>query len=217
MSCVKNPIPNARIGESRSVWVESIEYCAAIRASTQCAAAKTNAVVAAFDFPADHRVFQPDMNDMRVLFVCMGNICRSPTAAGVFRHTLEQHGPMAIEVDSAGTHNYHTGEPPDRRAIAAAKRRGIDLSALRARTVTDADFESFDLILAMDRDNLDSLQRRAPERLRERIKLVMEYAPDAYVREVPDPYYGGPKGFEEVLDLLEQASHGLLSELRERL
>jgi protein-tyrosine phosphatase len=151
---------------------------------------------------------------MRVLFVCMGNICRSPTAEGVFRHALQLHGDKSIEIDSAGTHAYHTGEPPDRRAIAAAQRRGIDLSGLRARQVADEDFARFDLILAMDRDNLDLLQRRAPAHSQERIKLVMEFAPDAYTREVPDPYYGGAKGFEEVLVLLEKAAQGLLRELR---
>jgi protein-tyrosine phosphatase len=151
---------------------------------------------------------------MRVLFVCMGNICRSPTAEGVFRQALQAHG-SSIEIDSAGTHDYHVGEPPDRRATAAAQRRGIDLSGLRARQVTDEDFARFDLILAMDRDNLDLLQRRAPAQYRERIKLVMEYAPDAYTRQVPDPYYGGAKGFEEVLDLLEKAAQGFLRELRE--
>ena len=152
---------------------------------------------------------------MRVLFVCMGNICRSPTAEGVFRRALHAKGDLSIEIDSAGTHAYHVGEPPDRRAVAAAQRRGIDLSGLRARTVVDDDFERFDLILAMDRDNLDLLHRRAPAHFHERIKLVMEFAPDAYTREVPDPYYGGTKGFEEVLDLLEQASRGLLRELQE--
>jgi protein-tyrosine phosphatase len=151
---------------------------------------------------------------MRVLFVCMGNICRSPTAEGVFRQALHAHG-GSIEIDSAGTHDYHVGEPPDRRAIAAAQRRGIDLSGLRARQVSDEDFARFDLVLAMDRDNLDLLQRRAPAQYQERIKLVMEFAPDAYTREVPDPYYGGAKGFEEVLDLLEKAAQGLLREWRE--
>ena len=130
-------------------------------------------------------------------------LCRHTTNASLSRSIL-------------GTHDYHTGEPPDRRAVAAAQRRGIDLAALRARTVGDEDFARFDLILAMDRDNLDLLQRRAPTEYRERIKLVMEYAPDAYTREVPDPYYGGATGFEEVLDLLEQASQGLLHELQQQ-
>jgi protein-tyrosine phosphatase len=147
---------------------------------------------------------------MRVLFVCMGNICRSPTAEGVFRSLVEEQQGVVIHIDSAGTHAYHVGEPPDQRAIAAAKRRGIDISNLKARLVENQDFEHFDLILAMDQLNLVTLQDRAPTHLHERIKLVMDYAPDAHLREVPDPYYGGSKGFEEVLDLLEQAADGLL-------
>ncbi len=153
---------------------------------------------------------------MRVLFVCMGNICRSPTAEGVFRRLVDQHEwsrTLPFEIDSAGTHDYHVGEPPDRRAIAAAARRGVDLRALRARRVDDRDFERFDLILAMDRENLSLLHTRAPRECHSRIRLVLDYAPDAYTREVPDPYYGGAKGFEEVLDLLEQAAHGLLNEV----
>ncbi len=159
---------------------------------------------------------------MRVLFVCMGNICRSPTAEGVLRRLVAEHGATTIDslaidpsaIDSAGTHDYHVGEPPDRRAIAAAARRGIDLQSLRARCVEDHDFERFDLILAMDRENMSLLQGRAPREYRSRIRLVLDYAPNAYTREVPDPYYGGPKGFEEVLDLLELAAEGLLNELK---
>lgn len=150
---------------------------------------------------------------MRVLFVCMGNICRSPTAEGVFRRALIASGNSSIHLDSAGTHNYHVGDPPDRRAVAAAKNRGIDLSELRARSVDDEDFAKFDLVLAMDRDNLDILQRRAPEQYQGRIKLVMDFAPLAHTRQVPDPYYGGVQGFEDVLDLLEQAAQGFLREL----
>jgi protein-tyrosine phosphatase len=151
---------------------------------------------------------------MRILFVCMGNICRSPTAEGVFRQILaKQEIDLAVEVDSAGTHEYHIGSAPDRRAIEAAARRGIDLSALRARRVEDRDFEYFDLILAMDRENLAMLRDRAPRAYQSRIRLVLDYAPDAHTREVPDPYYGGATGFEKVLDLLEQASEGLMSEL----
>jgi protein-tyrosine phosphatase len=151
---------------------------------------------------------------MRILFVCMGNICRSPTAEGVFRHALAKRtNEFSIEVDSAGTHDYHVGSPPDRRAIAAAARRGIDLSTLRARSIEDHDFERFDLILAMDRENFALLRSRAPREYHSRIRLIMDYAPDSHAREVPDPYYGGAKGFEEVLDLLEQASAGLLAEL----
>src|SRR6187402_1563479 len=117
---------------------------------------------------------------MRILFVCMGNICRSPTAEGVFRHLLATRQVAApVELDSAGTHDYHVGEPPDARAIAAARRRGIDLSTLRARAVELRDFERFDLILAMDEQNLDELRRRAPHAQRQRLRLMMEYAPHA--------------------------------------
>ncbi|HYM35527.1 MAG TPA: low molecular weight protein-tyrosine-phosphatase [Steroidobacteraceae bacterium] len=144
----------------------------------------------------------------------MGNICRSPTAEGVFRYVHAQRGSeLEVEIDSAGTHDYHVGCAPDRRAITAAARRGIDLSALRARRVEDRDFELFDLILAVDQENFRTLHRRAPREYRSRIRLIMDYAPHAHAREVPDPYYGGPKGFEEVLDLLEQASEGLLAAL----
>ena len=151
---------------------------------------------------------------MRILFVCMGNICRSPSAEGVFRHVLARRAPeLVIEIDSAGTHDYHVGEPPDARALAAARRRGIDISALRARGVVDDDFERFDLILAMDDDNVRELKRRAHRDRHERIRLIMEYAPQAARRAVPDPYYGGEQGFEEVLDLLEEAADGLIDAL----
>jgi low molecular weight protein-tyrosine phosphatase len=154
---------------------------------------------------------------MRILFVCMGNICRSPSAEGVFRSMLAARAPqLAAEIDSAGTHDYHVGEPPDERAIAAARRRGVDLSSLRARTVRTADFDYYDLILAMDEQNLRELRRRAPAPRHERIRLMMEFASSGSVRAVPDPYYGGPQGFEQVLDLLEEASEGLLRELLSR-
>lgn len=154
---------------------------------------------------------------MRVLFVCMGNICRSPTAEGVFRSVLAERAPeLSVEIDSAGTHDYHVGSPPDRRAIEAARRRGIDLTGLRARQVSEEDFERFDLILAMDDENLEELKRRASPRHRERIRLLMEFAADASIRHVPDPYYGAAQGFEHVLDLLEEAAEGLLAEIRKR-
>lgn len=151
---------------------------------------------------------------MRILFVCTGNICRSPTAEGVVRRLLAAQPDLVVEVDSAGTHDYHVGSPPDSRSIAAARRRGIDLSTLRARMVSMEDFERFDLILAMDEQNLRELQHRAQPGQLERLRLMMDYAPDAGRRIVPDPYYGGPQGFEEVLDLLEEAAQGLLQELR---
>jgi protein-tyrosine phosphatase len=144
----------------------------------------------------------------------MGNICRSPSAEGVFRRVVESQQGLTIHVDSAGTRAYHVGEPPDRRAIEAAKRRGIDIGNLQARLVEEQDFERFDLILAMDRDNLQELRQRAPAHTHQRIQLIMDYAPDAHSREVPDPYYGGAKGFEEVLDLLEQAAAGLMESVR---
>lgn len=151
----------------------------------------------------------------RILFVCLGNICRSPTAEAVFRATAARHlSDLELTIDSAGTAGYHVGEPPDRRTREAAARRGYDLSQLRARVVEPADFERFDLILAMDRQNLTTLARRAPRVARERIRLFLEYAPDAGVAEVPDPYYGGENGFEHVLDLIEAASLGLCEALR---
>jgi protein-tyrosine phosphatase len=152
---------------------------------------------------------------VKILFVCLGNICRSPTAEAVFRAVAAREAPdLTIEVDSAGTAGYHVGEPPDARTREAASRRGYDLSPLRARVVEPRDFEEFDLILAMDQANLKVLHRRAPEHARERVRLFLEFAPDAPVTEVPDPYYGGPNGFEEVLDLVEAATHGLLRHIR---
>ena len=152
----------------------------------------------------------------RVLFVCLGNICRSPTAEGVFRHLLEQEAPkLQIEVDSAGTAGYHVGDPPDSRSQRAALRRGIDLSGLRARKVTPDDFARFDLILAMDHDNLRELKAMMPERSRARVRLFLEYAPDLGRLEVPDPYYGDAGGFEAVLDLTAAASRGLIAALEE--
>lgn len=152
-----------------------------------------------------------------VLFVCMGNICRSPTAEGVFRRLVDERAPgLDLEIDSAGTHDYHVGEPPDERAVAAAARRGIDLGRLRARQVADADFERFDLIVAMDRLNREALLARSPESCRERIRLFMEFAGSSELDDVPDPYYGGPVGFEQVLDLAEEAAAGLLEEVMHR-
>jgi protein-tyrosine phosphatase len=153
---------------------------------------------------------------VRVLFVCLGNICRSPTAEGVLRVLAAREAPdLMLEVDSAGTAGYHIGEPPDPRTRAAAARRGYDLSTQRARVVEPADFERFDLILAMDRENLRVLRRRAPAGAHERLRLFLEFAPQAADPEdVPDPYYGGPNGFEQVLDLVESASRGLLAHLR---
>ncbi len=148
-----------------------------------------------------------------VLFVCMGNICRSPTAEGVFRHFVaEAKLTHSITIDSAGTHAYHVGEPPDSRAVATARQRGISLDGLRARRVADADFERFDYIIAMDRDNHANLTRQAPEAYRSKVRLFLEFS-SSDQSEVPDPYYGGTAGFERVLDLVEDASRGLLEAL----
>jgi protein-tyrosine phosphatase len=153
----------------------------------------------------------------RILFVCLGNICRSPTAEAVFRDLVSRASmPFEIEVDSAGTHAYHAGDPPDERAIAAARRRGIDMSRLRARKVLAEDFERFDLLLAMDEQNLRQLRELAPSSRRDRVRLLLDYAPQLERREVPDPYYGDATGFEEVLDLVEEAARGLLAALGPR-
>ncbi|HEY2633065.1 MAG TPA: low molecular weight protein-tyrosine-phosphatase [Steroidobacteraceae bacterium] len=150
-----------------------------------------------------------------MLFVCLGNICRSPTAEGVFRHLLGVEAPgLAVEVDSAGTADYHIGEPPDLRSQRAAARRGIDLSGLRARQVVPADFARFDRILAMDRGNLRDLEAMRPQNSRARLQLFLEYAPDLRRLEVPDPYYRDASAFEEVLDLSAAASLGLLADLQ---
>ncbi len=155
---------------------------------------------------------------LKVLFVCLGNICRSPTAHGVFEHALagsELAG--RIEVDSAGTGAWHVGNPPDQRAQAEARCRGVDLSALRARQVRPADFEIYDYILAMDKQNLSDLKAMQPANSISRVELFLSYADSAHLSEVPDPYYGGEDGFREVFDLVEAASAGLLRHLDQRL
>ncbi len=152
---------------------------------------------------------------MKILFVCLGNICRSPTAEIVLREIAAREAPeLALQVESAGTADYHVGHPPDQRTQAAARRRGYEMSSLRARLLEPRDFSRFDLILAMDRSNLDTLRLRAPAMVRERIRLFMEFAPGTGRAEVPDPYYGDANGFEEVLDLVEVAARGLLQHLR---
>lgn len=149
-----------------------------------------------------------------VLFVCTGNICRSPTAEGVFRKLVERAGLAdRIRVASAGTHDYHLGEPPDPRAVRHASERGYDISQLRARHLHAADCRHFDLIVACDRGHYDFICRLAPGGRTSFVRL-MDYAPDAGTRDVPDPYYGGPKDFERALDLIEQGAAGLLDALK---
>lgn len=153
----------------------------------------------------------------RILLVCMGNICRSPTAEGVLRHFIRVNNlGDKVEVDSAGTHGYHVGEAPDARTQRAAAARGYDLSQLRSRKVARQDLDYFDLILAMDESNLDNLLRIAEPEQQPRIKLFMDYARNFDDKEVPDPYYGLGHGFDLVLDMVEDASQGLIDELKHK-
>jgi protein-tyrosine phosphatase len=157
-----------------------------------------------------------DMKPVRVLFVCMGNICRSPTAHGVFQTLVNARGlGNSIDVDSAGTHSYHVGNAPDPRSQATARARGIDLSGLRARRFVSGDFHDFDYLLAMDRGNLADMLAIRPDDATAHAGLMLEYAPHRKDREVPDPYYGDD-GFDLVYDMIAEASEGLLKHLRER-
>jgi len=152
-----------------------------------------------------------------VLFVCMGNICRSPTAQGIFEGLVEREGlSERIQIDSAGTHAYHVGEGPDERAQAAALSRGFDLSGQRARKVKKDDFDVFDYVLVMDHGNYGDMQINCPTSHRHKLRLFLEFAEDMPEDEVPDPYYGGAHGFEHVIDLVEAASLGLLADIRQQ-
>ncbi|EMR12785.1 Low molecular weight protein tyrosine phosphatase [Methylophaga lonarensis MPL] len=149
------------------------------------------------------------MSQIKVLFVCMGNICRSPTAEGVFVNLIKDLGTAErFHVDSAGTHAYHVGEPPDARAQHTARQRGVDLSFIRARKFKQSDFDEFDHILAMDSDNLSILLNACPSEHQHKVKLFLDFAPDRHETDVPDPYYGGQNGFEHVFDLVRDASEG---------
>lgn len=156
---------------------------------------------------------------MRILFVCMGNICRSPLAEGAMRYWLKHEWlEHLVEVDSAGTSGGHEGDAPDKRAQAVAVRRGYDISGLRARRVQQSDFERFDLILAMDKDNLETLRLACPLLYQDKLALFLSYGPKSLLEgrdEVPDPYYGGPQGFDRVLDLVEDAVGGLIVSIRD--
>lgn len=150
--------------------------------------------------------------------VCMGNICRSPMAEGIFRREIAKAGLQdQVSIDSAGTHSYHIGEPPDSRAQSAISRRGVDISGLRGRQVADADFDAFDFILAMDEGNLGILKHNAPSHAHGKIRLLLSYSSKYPNQEVPDPYYGGASGFENNLDMIEDAVQGVIEEIQARL
>jgi protein-tyrosine phosphatase len=152
---------------------------------------------------------------MNVLFVCMGNICRSPMAEGIFRREIAKAGLMdKVHIDSAGTHSYHVGSKPDQRAQNAILKRGANIGNLRGRQVADVDFERFDYILAMDTANLNNLKRRAPARLHGKLRLLLSFSRKYPNLDVPDPYYGGLTGFEENLDMIEDAVQGLIREIQ---
>ncbi len=150
----------------------------------------------------------------RLLFVCLGNICRSPMAEGVFRRVVEDEGAMhRFEIDSAGLGDWHAGQAPDSRAQEAAKTRGVDISGQCARQVRAEDFDRFDLLLAMDRSNHADLLMLAPEAARHKVRFFLDFAPHKGAKEVPDPFFGGKEGFDHALDLIEAAARGLLTEM----
>jgi len=158
--------------------------------------------------------------ERKILFVCMGNICRSPTAEGIFRKLSGEHPELQnLEIDSCGTIDYHIGEPSDPRSISAARQRGYDLSMIRARQISSEDLDYYDHIFAMDSENLSNINKLAKEEVkyRTKIKLFLDYAKKNSTRNVPDPYYGGATGFDHVIDLIEEASHGFISFLLEQI
>ncbi len=153
----------------------------------------------------------------RILFVCLGNICRSPMAEGVFRRIAEEEGALHLfDIDSAGLGHWHIGQAPDPRAQSAARDRGIDISGQSARQVADTDFDRFDLILAMDGENYEELVQLAPSGARRKVRRFLDFAPKVRKKDVPDPFFGGTDGFDEALDLIEQAVRGLLAELHDK-
>ncbi|MBN9427787.1 MAG: low molecular weight phosphotyrosine protein phosphatase [Burkholderiales bacterium] len=153
----------------------------------------------------------------RVMFVCMGNICRSPMAEGVFRHLVRQAGlDEVVKVSSAGTHAFHAGEAPDKRAQSVAAKRGYDITDLRASKVREKDFDEFDMILAMDWDNLAALQQMVPKKYHHKLQLLMRFATEHETATIADPYYGNAQGFEQALDYIEDACNGLLEVAKRR-
>jgi protein-tyrosine phosphatase len=155
------------------------------------------------------------MNQVKVLFVCMGNICRSPTAHGIFQHLVREQGLAGeIAVDSAGTIGYHVGEAPDPRSTQTASKHGIDLTPQRARQVSHQDYIEQDYILAMDFDNLRNMQLQCPDDYKHKLKLLLDYHPDEFLDQVPDPYYGGESGFDRVYDMVEVACKALLEHIK---
>ena len=155
--------------------------------------------------------------NVNVLFICMGNICRSPLAHGLFEHRVKRAGlTEKISIDSAGTHAYHVGNLPDPRSQQTAQSHGIDLSSQRARQVTDSDFERFDYVLAMDNDNYALLSEQCPDKHQHKLKLFLEFASQLDETEVPDPYYGGDAGFEKVYQLIDAAADGLMADIESR-
>jgi protein-tyrosine phosphatase len=154
------------------------------------------------------------MTTFRLLFICLGNICRSPMAEGVFRRVIEEEGLAdRFEIDSAGLGDWHVGQAPDDRAQAAAQSRGLDISGQSARQVQQEDFARFDLLLVMDRSNYGELKRRAPKAAHGKIRYFLDYAPHVGTKDVPDPFFGGAEGFDHALDLIEAAAHGLVAAL----
>jgi protein-tyrosine phosphatase len=153
---------------------------------------------------------------IRVLFVCLGNICRSPTAEGVFRDLVGRAGLSdKIQTDSCGTSGWHRGDPPDNRAREEARRRGIDIEDLKSRETRTSDFADFDFIIAMDRNNFDTLHIKSPPEHASKIQMFLSFASGIGTTEVPDPYYGGPDGFSDVFDMIDVASNGLLQHIRD--
>jgi protein-tyrosine phosphatase len=157
------------------------------------------------------------MATTRILFVCLGNICRSPMAEGVFRRVVAEEGlDEHFVIDSAGLGDWHIGQAPDHRAQKAARSRGIDISEQSARQIVDEDFDRFDLLLVMDGSNYDELKARAPHEARAKIRPFLDFAPHAGTKDVPDPFFGGADGFDHALDLIEAAAHGLLASLMDK-